>query len=57
MKRIVTFFILLLIVSDSIAQNKSEILEFEYEGVMLTGVLNIPADSSPKGIALIVHYC
>lgn len=55
MRRIITFFILLLIVNHSITQNKREILEFEFEGVLLNGVLNIPKDSSPKGIVLIVH--
>lgn len=55
MRRVVLFFILLLLVSNSVAQNKREILEFEFEGVMLQGVLNMPEHSSPKGIILIVH--
>lgn len=44
-----------MIISNSIAQNKREILEFEFEGVLLNGVLNIPKGNSPKGIVLIVH--
>ncbi|WP_194975892.1 alpha/beta hydrolase family protein [Aquiflexum lacus] len=55
MRRITTFLILLLIVSNAIAQNKREIMDFEFEGVLLNGVLNIPEDNSPKGIVLIVH--
>lgn len=55
MKRIVTILTLLLIVNNSFAQNKREILEFEFEGVMLNGVLNTPKDNNTKGIVLIVH--
>jgi alpha/beta superfamily hydrolase len=55
MKAIATFFILIFIAGNSFAQNKMEFLDFEFQGVMLNGVLNIPEDSIPKGIVLIVH--
>lgn len=34
---------------------KKEIFKFEFEGVVLNGVLNIPEGTKPKGIVLIVH--
>lgn len=37
------------------AQIKREIFEFEFEGILLNGVLNNPEEVNPKGIVLIVH--
>lgn len=54
MKRILPVIALVLIVTNSNAQGKREILEFEFEGTLLNGVLNTPK-TSPKGIVLIVH--
>jgi len=42
-------------VSNCIAQIKREVLEFEFEGVILNGILNIPENASLKEIVLIVH--
>jgi pimeloyl-ACP methyl ester carboxylesterase len=39
----------------SIAQKKGEIFEFDFEGVTLNGILNMPEHTPPKGIVLIVH--
>lgn len=55
MNRIVTIIILVLTVINSNAQIKKEILDFEFEGVVLNGVLNMPKNNKPKGIVLIVH--
>lgn len=55
MKRITTITILFLIVISSQAQSNKQILDFEFEGVVLNGVLNLPEDQKPKGIVLIVH--
>ena len=37
------------------AQSQKQILDFEFEGVSLNGVLNLPKDKAPKGIVLIIH--
>lgn len=37
------------------AQLKHEIFEFEFEEVVLNGVLNMPEGTNPKGLVLIVH--
>lgn len=37
------------------AQSDRQILDFEFEGVMMNGVLNLPKDQTPKGIVLIIH--
>ncbi len=37
------------------AQIKKEIFEFEFEEIMLNGVLNIPEIKDPKGLVIIVH--
>lgn len=55
MKRIITLLLLFLIGFSSKAQIKKEILDFEFEGVTLNGVLNTPENIDPKGIVLIVH--
>ena len=36
-------------------QLKQEIFEFEFEGIGLNGVLNLPDNSTPRGLVLIVH--
>ncbi len=55
MKRIALISILFLIAANLNAQSKRQILDFEFEGVLLNGVLNLPEDQKPKGIVLIVH--
>ena len=56
MKRItVITTILFLIITNLKAQSNRQILEFEFEGVLLNGVLNLPKDQKPKGIVLIIH--
>lgn len=57
MKAIGTFLFLFLLTffSNSFGQTKGEMLDFEFQGAMLNGVLNIPENTSPKGIVLIVH--
>ncbi|MFD2561484.1 alpha/beta hydrolase family protein [Aquimarina rubra] len=34
---------------------KQKLIDFEFEEIKLSGVLNFPKDSEPKGIVLIVH--
>lgn len=57
MIRIITLplVILVLTITNSKGQIKKEILGFEFEGVVLNGVLNAPENNAPKGIVLIVH--
>ena len=55
MKGIIVITILFLIVANSKAQSNRQILDFEFEGVVLNGVLNLPKDQKAKGIVLIVH--
>ncbi|NMH89602.1 alpha/beta hydrolase family protein [Flavivirga algicola] len=44
-----------LIAINTYSQNIQELLDFEFEGIKLSGVLNLPTDLEPKGIVLIVH--
>ncbi|WP_299839826.1 alpha/beta hydrolase [uncultured Tenacibaculum sp.] len=37
------------------AQGERKIVNFEFEGYNLQGVLNIPKDQTPKGVVIIVH--
>ncbi|WP_394751007.1 alpha/beta hydrolase family protein [Spongiimicrobium salis] len=46
---------LLLIGCKAMAQSERRILDFEFEGVQLNGILNIPESKSPRGIVLLVH--
>ena len=55
MIRIFSFALLFLTVTHTPAQVKSEVFEFEFEGVMLNGILDFPVNKTPKGIVLIVH--
>lgn len=55
MKISTLIIILLLIGANTQAQNGRQILDFEFEGVLLNGVLNLPTDQKPKGIVLIIH--
>lgn len=55
MKKITLIATLLLISTSSIAQSNRQILDFEFEGVVLNGVLNVPKDQKPKGVVLIIH--
>lgn len=55
MRKIIILLLLLLAGANSEAQLSREILEFELEGVVLHGVLNVPDIDTLKGIVLIVH--
>ncbi|WP_420320487.1 alpha/beta hydrolase family protein [Flagellimonas sp.] len=55
MKKITVISILFLIVTSLKAQSNRQILDFEFEGVVLNGVLNLPEDQKAKGIVLLVH--
>ena len=49
------FLVLLCISFVGMAQSDRQLLNFEFEGVQLNGVLNLPKDQKPKGIVLVVH--
>ncbi len=55
MNRIITLILLFFIGFITNAQNTQELLDFEFEGVQLSGVLDLPKNKNPKGIVLIVH--
>ncbi|SEL09313.1 Serine aminopeptidase, S33 [Aquimarina amphilecti] len=55
MKRIIALTILTLIFFNLKAQSNKQVLNFEFEGIKLNGVLNLPKDQKPKGIVLIIH--
>lgn len=47
--------IVFLIVIQTPAQSKKELLDFQFEDFKLSGVLNLPEQTETKGIVLIVH--
>ena len=53
--RLITLILLISFIANSNAQIKREILEFEFEGVTLNGILNMPENKKVRGIVLIVH--
>jgi hypothetical protein len=55
MKRIITLAFLALIEVNSNTQIKKQILDYEFEGVVLNGVLKFTKNHKPKGIVLIVY--
>lgn len=55
MKRIIVVILLFLIFTNSNAQSNRQLVDFEFEGVLLNGVLNLPKDQKPKGIVLVTH--
>ncbi|RAW00749.1 alpha/beta hydrolase family protein [Pseudochryseolinea flava] len=55
MNRTIVFKILLLISLRTQAQVRKELFAFDFEGVVLHGVLNIPENKDSKGVVLIVH--
>ncbi len=55
MKRIIVVIFLTLIGTNTSAQGDRQLLDFEFEGVTLNEVLNIPHQVKPKGVVLIVH--
>lgn len=55
MKKISIFLFLLLMTLNTKAQIEKEIFDFDFEGITLNGVLNMPENIEPKGIVLIVH--
>ncbi|MEM6804850.1 MAG: alpha/beta hydrolase [Bacteroidota bacterium] len=55
MKRTTVLMILCLIGTTAKAQISRQIFDFEFEGVLLNGVLNLPEAQEPKGIVLLVH--
>lgn len=55
MTRIIMLILLTLIGVGTNAQSTQELFDFDFEGIKLSGVLNLPKNSEPKGIVLIVH--
>ncbi len=55
MKYFATLFWLVLSTTLTPAQPTGQIFEFEFEGVVLNGVLNLPPEGPPKGIVVLVH--
>lgn len=55
MKRVKLIAILFLMVTNSVAQSNKQAFDFEFEGVVLNGVLNLPKDQETKGVVLIIH--
>jgi hypothetical protein len=55
MIKILTSVILALAATNSTAQITNQVFEFEFHGFVLNGVLNLPNNTKPKGIVLIVH--
>ena len=55
MNRIVVIMFLVLIGAKAMAQMSRQVFDFEFEDVVLNGVLNLPINQEPKGIVLLVH--
>ena len=55
MSKILTFILLTLEGVNACGQGTEQLLDFYFEGVKLSGVLNNPKNLKPKGIVLIVH--
>ncbi len=55
MKKLWILTILCLTTFGAKAQMKKDIFEFEFDGITLNGVLNMPTNNSPKGVVLLVH--
>ncbi|NAS12159.1 alpha/beta hydrolase family protein [Poritiphilus flavus] len=51
------YFLLIMVVGliPANAQLNSEIFDFEFEGVVINGILNQPEAKEPKGLVLIIH--
>ena len=55
MSKIISFIFLTLLVIETNAQSEQKLMDFDFDGVKLSGVLNSPKDAEPKGIVLIIH--
>lgn len=55
MNRIIITSAFFLILMNLRAQSSRQIINFEFEGIPLNGVLNLPKDQKPKGIVMLVH--
>lgn len=55
MNKTLIFLIVTLLQFNSYGQSTRELLDFNFEGIKLSGVLNFPKDLEPKGIVLIIH--
>lgn len=55
MNKILIFVLLTLLEINTYGQSKKELLDFNFERIKLSGVLNFPKDLEPKGIVLIIH--
>jgi len=55
MNKIITLIFLTLIVIDTNAQDEQKLIDFYFEEIKLSGVLNLPENPEPKGIVLIIH--
>jgi uncharacterized protein len=55
MRTSILLILIVFVITNSQAQEKRRIWGFEFEGALLNGVLNMPANNQPKGIVLLVH--
>jgi len=55
MNKTLLFLLLALIAVNSYSQPSQEFLDFNFKGKKLSGILNFPKNTTPKGIVLIVH--
>ena len=55
MNKTIIFFFVATLGINTYGQNTKELFDFEFEGIRLSGVLNFPKESEPKGIVLIIH--
>lgn len=55
MRRISLLMVLVLLTFHGNAQSRQQILDFSFEGVNLSGILNLPETENRKGIVLPVH--
>lgn len=55
MIRFILLSLALSVVGSLFAQSQQQILDFEFEGVRLNGIVNFPINKEPKGIVIIVH--
>lgn len=45
----------MLLATHTQAQSKKQLFDFPFEGVTISGVLNLPQNENPKGIVLMIH--
>lgn len=55
MNKTLIFIFITMIGINTYSQNTKELLDFDFEGIRLSGLLNFPKELEPKGIVLIIH--